>query len=107
MAVTAVIEKLYSPGDAPSDEAALEVLLCFHCPGCGYGHSYRIKSTRGRPVWQWNGSMEKPTFTPSLLVNQHDAASRCHLYVADGKIQFLPDCWHGLKGQTVPMDAIT
>ncbi len=102
-----VLEIRRSPGDAPSDEQAVDVQLCFHCPGCGYGHSYRIKSTIGRPVWQWNGDLARPTFTPSLLVNEHRADSRCHLYVTDGKIRYLGDCWHALKDQTVPMDVIT
>lgn len=52
-------------------------------------------------MWTWNGSMDKPTFYPSLLCNQDDPASRCHSFVTDGKIEFLNDCHHGLRGQTV------
>jgi hypothetical protein len=47
--------------------------------------------------------MDRPTFTPSLLCNQHDPGSRCHLFVTDGRIQFLDDCHHRLAGQTVDM----
>jgi hypothetical protein len=75
----------------------------FHCPGCGYLHSFRVNGDTTRPQWKWNGSTDKPTFTPSLLVNQHHPASRCHSFVTDGKIQFLSDCWHHLKGQTVEL----
>lgn len=27
----------------------------------------------------------------------------CHSFVTDGKIQFLNDCFHSLKGQTVDL----
>jgi hypothetical protein len=75
----------------------------FHCPGCGYGHSFRVNDDKSRPQWTWNGSLDKPTFTPSLLVNNHEPASRCHSFVTDGKIQFLSDCFHALAGQTVDL----
>ena len=52
-------------------------------------------------MWKWNGSMEKPTLYPSINFNADDASNRCHSFVTDGKIQFLPDCHHALKGQTV------
>ncbi len=50
--------------------------------------------------------MDKPTFTPSLLVNggehrRQDHPLRCHSFVTDGMIQFLSDCEHKLAGQTV------
>jgi Family of unknown function (DUF6527) len=67
----------------------------FHCPGCGYGHAFEV------PRWNWNGSLDKPTFTPSLLVNKDMPDSRCHLIMTDGKIQFCMDSHHSLKGQLV------
>lgn len=78
----------------------------FFCPGCQGGHAYW---TTGPVAWKFNGDMEKPTFEPSLLIYGWKAPDgtmgqpRCHLYVRDGQIQFLDDCEHGLKGQTVPM----
>lgn len=69
--------------------------LVFHCPGCGYSHPFSV------PRWEWNGSLDKPTFAPSLLVNQHDDSQRCHSFVRGGKIEFLSDCFHSLAGQTV------
>ncbi|BBK03729.1 hypothetical protein [Enterobacter phage EspM4VN] len=54
-------------------------------------------------MWSWNNNVDFPTFTPSLLVNVSDPASRCHLFLTDGKIQFLGDCFHDLKNQTVDM----
>lgn len=97
-----VLKKLYS-GEATTDDDAEEVSLIFYCPGCKTHHSYRIKSGIGRPVWHWNGDMDKPTFAPSLLVNQSRPDSRCHLFLRDGMIEFLGDCHHELKGKTVPL----
>lgn len=71
----------------------------FHCPGCKYDHWVRVRGSE--PVWQWNGNVEKPTVSPSILVNGHDSASRCHSFIKEGKIQFLDDCFHSLKSQTV------
>lgn len=77
-------------------------LLYFHCPGCKNEHPFEIEcADKG---WTWNGSLDKPTFKPSLLVNESYPQFRCHLFVTDGKIQFLPDCHHELRGQTVEME---
>jgi hypothetical protein len=74
----------------------------FHCPGCGYGHSFRVSGDASRPQWEWNGSIEKPTFTPSLMVNR-GAGNQCHLNVTDGRIIFHADSHHALAGQTVDL----
>lgn len=66
----------------------------FHCPGCEYGHMYEV------PRWSWNGSVDKPTFTPSLLVNK-DHPTCCHLNMNEGMIQFHDDSHHKLAGQKV------
>jgi len=68
----------------------------FDCPGCGEPHAFTA-------AWTWNGSTERPTFSPSLLVNAERPERRCHLFVRDGHIEFLPDCHHPLAGQTVEM----
>ena len=63
----------------------------------------------GRKAWGYNGSLDRPTFTPSILVfevKREDGSlfsPRCHSYVIDGRIQFLGDCDHPLKGQTVDL----
>ena len=80
-------------------------LVGFHCPGCKYAH---VVTVNGRlnpqgATWTWNGSVEKPTFSPSLLVNASHPESRCHSFVKDGQIQFLSDCAHELRGQTVDL----
>lgn len=77
--------------------------LFFFCPGCEIYHSFIVKvGEPGDPLWQWNGDMERPTFSPSLGVNlRTPGALRCHSFVRDGKIQFLTDSEHALAGQTV------
>lgn len=93
----------------------------FHCPGCDDVHGVTVDE--GPVVWGWNGDLELPTFTPSLLVrgNQwpkdeypeyykatHPEVAPgddtvCHSFVTDGRIQFLGDCTHELAGQTVEL----
>ncbi len=76
-------------------------LYLFHCPGCEHSHPFEVEcAERG---WSWNGSLEKPTFAPSLLCNPDSPAHRCHSFVVDGQIQFLTDCHHKLAGKTVDL----
>lgn len=94
---------LLKQGSTPDGE---EVHLLFQCPGCDNLHCVRTQAAKDRPnqsVWGFNGDMNKPTFTPSVLTNGHDPATRCHIFVKDGMIQYLDDCWHTLKNTTVPM----
>jgi hypothetical protein len=76
----------------------------FHCPGCKCSHGVPVEGPR---AWGWNGSVDAPTFTPSILVqwvktdNDKPLPMVCHSFVKDGKIQFLGDCTHELVGQTV------
>jgi len=94
--------------------------VSFLCPGCGDHHT--INTDR----WTWNGSMDAPTFTPSLLVRSgHYASSHqpgdpcwcgkdygfscylCHSFITDGKIAFLGDCTHPFAGQTLNLVDVT
>lgn len=78
----------------------------FHCPGCLNDHGFTVGEPRrgpDDPRWEFNGSFEKPSFTPSLLCNKDFPTSRCHSWVKDGKIRFLNDCWHKLAGMTVDL----
>lgn len=83
----------------------------FRCPGCKTAHT--VNTNPGG--WGFSGSVEAPTFTPSVLVTHpaHPDATeefkewrterRCHSFVTDGRIQFLSDCTHELAGQTVDL----
>lgn len=80
--------------------------LWFICPGCRESHG--IDSG-----WEFNGDFVRPTFSPSYLTwndpnpqakeGKFRTGWRCHSYIRDGQIQFLPDCTHDLAGQTVPI----
>lgn len=75
------------------------------CPGCKCGHVFSTKTKNAcGGLWTWNGDRVKPTFSPSMLVNQGEIHKRCHSYVRDGNIQFLSDCFHELRGKTVPLE---
>ncbi len=86
-----------------------EKYLSFRCEGCKCNHQIPVKRTDVYPMWEWNGSYEKPTITPSILVNydfSHPGRPKCHSFITDGNIQFLNDCTHELAGKTVPLTKI-
>lgn len=85
----------------------------FKCPGCDYLHLISDKTDTGPGAkWEFNGSLESPTFSPSYLL-WHPGHSGgkpngkreniCHSFIKDGRIQFLDDCHHHLKGKTVEL----
>ncbi len=69
----------------------------FFCPACNSNHKFEVRVGH----WSFNGNMEKPSFEPSLNLLLH--GGRCHLFVKDGRIQYLGDCKHDLAGQSVEM----
>ncbi len=76
------------------------------CPACGYGHFFRTVPHKDLPVWTFNGDRERPTFSPSMLVNARTHVTNpnailCHSFVRDGKFEFLSDCSHAMAGKTV------
>lgn len=105
--------------------------LRFRCVGCKRYHEVTVEGQHQiGPVWGWNGSVEAVTLSPSILVKWHvplnldnpeflqkDFEERkrqratenprveriCHSFVRDGNIQYLNDCWHQYKGQTVEL----
>ena len=73
----------------------------FYCPGCKDLHTVGAS-------WTFNGSMDAPTFQPSVLVTYPgDQGKRCHSFIKDGWMQFLNDCTHWAAGKTVPMEEWT
>lgn len=102
---------------------ATDRTLMFWCPGCEEHHGITVDGSRG---WTWNGSLELPTVSPSILVRSGHYAQPeksecwcnfeerfgkaspfkcrlCHSFVRDGRIEFLSDCTHALAGKTVPL----
>ena len=92
--------------------------VLFWCPGCEGPHGIKVAPQHAPgSAWGWNGDVDRPTFTPSILVTydgpdagQLDDGHRipfavCHSFVTDGRIQYLGDCTHPLAGQTVDLPA--
>lgn len=77
-------------------------MVFFWCSGCKTYHGLYVDKTK--PVnWDFNGDYDKPTFRPSVLVTNPQGL-RCHSFVTDGNIQYLDDCSHNLKGQTIELE---
>jgi hypothetical protein len=76
------------------------------CPACQCCHGFDNR-------WKFNGNMDKPTFTPSMLVHENKDyrevskskhGHRCHSFVANGEIKYLDDCTHDMKNTTVKLE---
>lgn len=88
------------------------VRLWFWCPGCDEPHAPVVATplhpNGSEPVWTWNGDLENPTISPSVLVRYGRLSGQepvrvCHLFLKEGKLEFLSDCTHELAGQTVEL----
>jgi hypothetical protein len=106
-------------------EQTPETRILWYCPGCKCSHGVPVPPHA--KAWQWNGSLEAPTLSPSVLVTSgHYAPNyqggacwcsykaedgtpapfgciRCHCFIRDGRIEFLGDCSHDYVGRTVEM----
>jgi hypothetical protein len=56
--------------------------IAFRCP-CGCGYQSYLPVAIGERGWQWNGSMEAPSTTPSIL--QSGLTCKWHGYLTDGE----------------------
>ncbi len=89
----------------PISETEFQYL--FQCPGCNQEHAFNDK------IWTFNNDYEQPTLSPSFLIrgsrwkdgdrNKGPESFVCHSFIKDGKIQYLDDCTHELKGLTVDL----
>lgn len=83
----------------------------FYCPGCKHLHVYVVADDNSQ--WQFNGNLESPSFTPSLLnripflnpvTNVMEYRESCHLFVTNGKIEYCASGTdHELAGQTIEL----
>lgn len=109
------------------DSEGLLYGVMFACPGCTASDFVRHHQVHvaiageqesphvtNAPHWGFNGSLDSPTFTPSVLASHpiEDDNDKivgryvCHSFVTDGRIQYLSDCSHGLAGQTVELPEV-
>lgn len=83
----------------PRAEKIVDDHYAITCLACGCGH--------GLKGWTFNGDLEKPTFSPSLLVtgflNTQHPDGICHSYITDGKIMYLNDSTHECAGKTIEL----
>lgn len=64
-------------------------------------------------TWTWNGDCDNPTVNPSILNTSNGHTNfetgvvtkpwRNHIFIRNGKIEYLSDCTHNLAGKTVDM----
>ena len=83
------------------------------CPACdaaglGHAHVFAARTADGRG-WSFNGDVERPTFSPSMLATctygEDGRKTVCHSFVRDGRVEYLADCTHALAGQTIDLPA--
>lgn len=83
--------------------------IAHFCPGCCGMHYIRIEPPyEPKQCWIWDGNIVLPTISPSIHITCPDPDGEfppevCHYYLKAGRIQFLPDCTHALKGITMDM----
>lgn len=82
-------------------------LLTYWCRGCGRRHAVRVRATDTGPgtggVWAWNGSLSRPTLSPSVRINV-DAnpriGPRCQHIVHEGVISYDRETTHAYAGNS-------
>lgn len=95
----------------------------FKCPA---GHIHYINTkvpNHMNAQWNFNGNIDKPTFTPSIdeksgyhvaecseedrkYYQEENLGYKCHFVITDGYIQFCGDCSHDLKNTTIELPEI-
>lgn len=82
--------------------------VAFVCPGCvdmlgGSGlHMLAVNTSVKSPSWDWDGNLQKPTLSPSILTGK-GSKNVCHSFLRAGVFEFLTDCTHSLAGKKVEM----
>jgi hypothetical protein len=108
----AVLRRWTSPSTGTSGQN-----LLVWCPGCAAAnedrglHAVEVDAAAPPPVWTWDGDLDAPTISPSILVSGPPMDPQdillqpgvCHSYIRAGRWQFLGDCSHPLVGQTVDL----
>lgn len=79
----------------------------YWCPGCKTLHGIAIRphTQDNGAGWTFTGTLECPTYEPSQKSEWKGPTTTrvCHTFIRKGQIEFLSDCTHALKGQTVSM----
>ena len=91
-----------------SDEGYTGEGVEHYCPACESIHGFAVaKPFRNGAKWSFDGNAEAPTFAPSMNIRtgpfDDGRIDVCHYFLRAGRIEYLGDCTHGLKGQTVDL----
>jgi hypothetical protein len=117
-----------------SEDGAGTTGMMVFCKACGCGHLFNTAPGPNgvggsKPVWTFDGNMDAPTFSPSMLCRTTRFTARgeadhaawldagcpppaprfeseplvCHSFVRAGTMEYLPDCSHELASQTVDL----
>lgn len=127
------VKLIHGQGYVPVEDKADATHVTLNIPGPSGKLTLPVilHGTReGTGCWTWNGDTDNPTLKPSVLNtsghfnekhngecwcdynrNHPDNPSdfqcfRCHSWINDGHAQFLEDCSHEFKGQTVPLPEV-
>jgi hypothetical protein len=83
------------------------------CPACEELHEFAVdRPFHNGHRWTFDGNVQAPTFQPSMNIRvgpYPDGSKRagqmdvCHFFLHGGRLQYLGDCTHALKGQTVDL----
>jgi hypothetical protein len=92
--------KVFNHIDSETGKKRDHTQYLYFCMGCGYEHAFALKSDGGNH--EFNMDLDKPTVSPSLL-NDWTPGRKCHSFIKNGMIEYLNDCWHELRGQTVEL----
>lgn len=89
------------------------------CPACDDLHMLPVGGDvpPGKPKWEFNGNLEEPTLSPSILTRMFGypkgidpvlaailkpSDQVCHSFLRNGVWEFLGDCTHAFAGQHIP-----
>lgn len=71
------------------------IKLLFWCHGCGTNHHFDPHTHK------WNDDFFKPTVYTSILIDKPNR--KCHSLIKDGKIIYLEETDHKLKGHEIDL----
>ena len=71
------------------------------CTGCNTSHDIDIFKESHR-CWDFNGSIDYPTFRPSMKVYSGDQII-CHYNLVEGVIHYLGDSLHEMSGKSIAL----
>jgi hypothetical protein len=84
------------------DDQPLGQSIWLWCPACDLPKRLPVNRSEGTS-WDFDGNIEAPTLSPSILQHGGGNHPQCHSFLRSGMWDFLSDCTHSMAGQQVPM----